>query len=128
MSRPRRTEEEPASILVIRRDNIGDLVCTTPALNALRRHFPKARICVLVNTYNRTVLERNPDVDAVYVYEKAKHRTAGTSLWRVYWNTLRLILKLQRERFDYVLLAGSRDFPQCRYRYPASLRWQECNR
>ncbi|MEW6331582.1 MAG: glycosyltransferase family 9 protein [Pseudomonadota bacterium] len=101
----------PASILVIRRDNIGDLVCTTPTLHALRRHFPQARICALVNTYNSAVLERNPDVDRVYVYEKAKHRSAGTSRWRVYWNTLRLILELRRERFDYVLLAGSHFMP-----------------
>lgn len=98
-------------ILVIRRDNIGDLVCTTPALSALRRRFPQARICALVNTYNRAVLERNPDVDAVYAYEKAKHRAPGTSRWRVYWNTLHLMLRLRRERFDYALLAGSRFMP-----------------
>lgn len=99
------------SFLVIRRDNIGDLVCTTPALNALRRHFPEARICALVNTYNSAVLERNPDVDAVYIYEKAKHRAHGTNRWRVYWNTFRLILRLRRERFDYALLAGSQFMP-----------------
>ena len=29
-------------ILVIRRDNIGDLVCTTPLISALRRRFPEA--------------------------------------------------------------------------------------
>jgi ADP-heptose:LPS heptosyltransferase len=50
-------------------------------------------------------------VDAVYVYEKAKHRSSGTSRWRVYWNTLRLILKLRRARFDYALLAGSQFMP-----------------
>lgn len=82
-----------------------------PALNALRRHFPQGRICALVNTYNHAVLERNPDVDVVYAYEKAKHRAPGTSRWRVYWNTFRLMLALRREHFDYALLAGSRFMP-----------------
>ena len=29
-------------ILVVRRDNIGDLVCTTPLFAALRRQYPQA--------------------------------------------------------------------------------------
>lgn len=64
---------ENARILVVRRDNVGDLVCTTPMLHALRKNFPKARIGVLVNVYNAEVLVGNPDVDDVFVYEKIKH-------------------------------------------------------
>ncbi len=57
-------------ILVIRRDNIGDLVCTTPMLSGLRRRFPGAHIAVLVNSYNAPVLAGNPDIDEVCVYRK----------------------------------------------------------
>ena len=32
-----------AKILVVRKDNIGDLVCTTPLIHALRERYPKAR-------------------------------------------------------------------------------------
>ena len=53
-------------ILVIRRDNIGDLACTTPLLDGLRRAQPCAWIGVLANTYNAEVLARNPAVDAVF--------------------------------------------------------------
>ena len=92
-------------ILVIRRDNIGDLVCTTPLLSALRQRYPDAHIAALVNTYNRAVLDRNPDVDAVFAYEKAKHRGAGRSLVSVYAERVGMILTLRRERFDYAILA-----------------------
>ena len=61
-------------ILVVRRDNIGDLILTTPLLHALRRARPQAHIAALVNSYNAPVLDGNPDVDAVHVYDKAKHR------------------------------------------------------
>jgi ADP-heptose:LPS heptosyltransferase len=97
----------PAKILVIRRDNIGDLVCTTPLLRALRLHFPDAELCALVNSYTQPVLTGNPDLERVYVYTKAKHRDAGQSALGVYWARLKLIVELRRKQFDYVILAGS---------------------
>lgn len=93
-------------ILVIRRENIGDLVCTTPLIRALREQLPQAWIGALVTRYNATVLERNPDLDAVYAYQKAKHRAPGESLAGIYWERLRTIAALRRERIDWALLPG----------------------
>lgn len=92
-------------ILVIRRDNIGDLVCTTPLIFALRERFPLARIVALVNTYNKPVLAGNPAIDAVYAYEKGKHRSEKRSIVSVYADRLKLVLDLRREKFDYAILA-----------------------
>jgi heptosyltransferase III len=93
--------------LVIRRDNIGDLVCTTPLIHALRNRYPGAQIDALVNTYNAAVLDRNPDVNAVHVYSKAKHREAGQSVLGVYWERVKLLARLRRQHYDYAILAGS---------------------
>jgi ADP-heptose:LPS heptosyltransferase len=93
-------------ILVIRRDNIGDLVCTTPLFRALRRQVPEAHLAALVTSYSAAVLDANPDLDAVYTYTKAKHRAPGTSVAGVYWRRLRLLAALRRERFDWALLPG----------------------
>jgi heptosyltransferase III len=95
----------PRSILVIRRDNIGDLVCTTPLFSALRRHFPDAHIAALVNSYNASALAGNPEVDEVCIYRKAKHRDAGESRLRIWLGTLGLIRRLRRERFDLAIVA-----------------------
>lgn len=95
----------PERILVIRRDNIGDLVCTTPLLSALRRHYPAAHIAALVNSYNAPVLAGNPDLDEVCVYQKAKHREAGESKLGVWWRTWRLMLRLRRQGFDLAIVA-----------------------
>jgi len=92
-------------ILVIRRDNIGDLILTTPLIHALRLRFPDAWIGALVNSYNARVLEANPDLDAVFVYTKAKHR-GSASIWSAYWSTLSLILRLRKLRVDYAILAS----------------------
>lgn len=103
---------ETARYLVIRRDNIGDLVCTTPLIRALRQRYPRARIAVLVNSYNRPVVENNPDIDAIYDYTKGKHRGDGESLFAVHWRRLRMLLKLRRERFDYAIIAGAHFLPR----------------
>jgi len=100
------TESQAPKILVIRRDNIGDLVCTTPLISALRRRYPRAHIAALVNTYNRQVLDAHSDLDAVYAYAKAKHRLPGQSRAAIYWDKLMLMRKLRAERFDCVLLAS----------------------
>ncbi|MEO8004762.1 MAG: glycosyltransferase family 9 protein [Betaproteobacteria bacterium] len=101
------TEPSPANpkILVIRRDNIGDLILTTPLIRALRQRFPKAWIGVLVNSYTAQVLDNNPHIDEVFVYTKVKHR-GSASVWSAYWSTLRLILRLRRVRIDYAVLAS----------------------
>ncbi len=94
-------------ILVIRRDNIGDLVCTTPALQALRQQFPTARIDVLVNDYNAPVLADFPGIDAVHAYRKGKHRHADEPRWSPYLARLRLLWRLRRQRFDWAIIAGA---------------------
>ncbi|MHB2018446.1 MAG: glycosyltransferase family 9 protein [Candidatus Xenobia bacterium] len=53
------------NVLVARLDKVGDLVLSTPFLANLRRALPEARITALVNSYNRGVLEHNPDVDEI---------------------------------------------------------------
>lgn len=99
-------------ILVIRPDNIGDLVCTTPLLAQLRSHFPTATLAALVNSYNAPVLQGNPDVNAVYAYTKAKHRPPGEAWWRVYWTRYRMVRALRAARFDLAVLATPRFSPK----------------
>jgi ADP-heptose:LPS heptosyltransferase len=98
--------------LVIRRDNIGDLVCTTPLIAGLRARYPEALIAALVNTYNGEVIANNPHLDCVYAYGKAKHRVEGESLLRTYAGRLRLVLEIRRRRFDYAILAAPRFQPR----------------
>lgn len=96
----------PQKILVIRRDNIGDLVCTTPLLAALRQRFPEAWIGVLANSYNAPVLAGNTDLDAVFAYTKSKHLASGPGRLVALWQRLKLVLKLRRMRIGDVILPG----------------------
>lgn len=91
-------------ILVIRRDNIGDLICTTPMIRLLRKQYPNAEIDLLVNSYNAPVLEHNPDISSVFVYTKGKHKAKGQSLFSVYLGKILLLWKLRRNRYDLAIV------------------------
>ncbi len=92
-------------ILIIRRDNIGDLACTTPALAALRAKFPEAEIAALVNSYNAEVLRGNPNVDQVFVYQKLKHAGNLGGRFKALNQRLKLISRLRRWKPDVTILA-----------------------
>ncbi|MGK3126752.1 glycosyltransferase family 9 protein [Candidatus Pantoea formicae] len=94
------------NILVIRRDNIGDMVCTTPLLEGLKRTFPDAKITLLVNKIAQDVVSHNPHVDRLYVYKKAKHRGKNETTFGVYWQRLKIMLALRKTHFDATILAN----------------------
>ncbi len=106
-TRPRALTSTPR-ILVIRRDNIGDLICTTPLLAGLRLAHPHAWIGVLVHSYNAPVLKGCGDVDEVFVYRKAKH-SPGESRLGLLVARARLWLRLRRLALDAVLVASPGD-------------------
>lgn len=97
--------EKVRRILVVRKHNIGDVVCTTPALRALRRAFPGAHIVNLVSEHCRAAVDRNPDVDEVLTYIKSKHATRWFGLLAL-WNLTRVIRDLRARRFDLAIVMG----------------------
>lgn len=99
------SQEKSPRLLIVRRDNIGDLVCTTPLIRALRERYPTGWIGVLANSYNAPILDGNPDVDEVFVYTKAKHRAPGESLLGIFRHRLSMMAKLRAMRLDEVILA-----------------------
>lgn len=98
------------SILVIRRDNIGDLVCTTPLLAALRAAHPGAWIGVLANSYNAPALEGNPDVDEVFSYRKLKHIGEDEGVLAALRGRLAMLWALRQRNLDVAIVAaGAQD-------------------
>ncbi|HTZ55520.1 MAG TPA: glycosyltransferase family 9 protein [Candidatus Acidoferrum sp.] len=52
-------------ILLSRTDRIGDLILSTPAIASVRASFPQAHVTMITSPYNRVVMERNSDIDAL---------------------------------------------------------------
>ena len=80
----------PARILFIRIDRIGDMVLSTPALRALKEKYPGARLSVLASPVMAPLIESDPCVDHVIVWDRTKR-------WR---GVIETIKSLRRSRFD----------------------------
>jgi len=69
-----RRAPQPASILVVRLGNVGDIVVALPAFHALRKLYPKARLTLLSSPTARgapgaqEVLANDPTFDDIIVY------------------------------------------------------------
>jgi lipopolysaccharide heptosyltransferase II len=67
-------------ILVVRTDRIGDLVLTTSVFEALKNTYPNLEIDALVSSYASPVLQNNPHLDRVLVYDSTRHRSLFETL------------------------------------------------
>ncbi len=85
-----------ARILITRTDRIGDLVVSTPVFKAVRERFPQAWIAALVFLENRELVEGNPYLNEVLLYDKK-----GSE--RGLWGNLVFAGKLRKKKFDLVI-------------------------
>ncbi len=83
-------------ILLIRLRMIGDVVFTTPAIRAVRRRFPDARISYLVEHAAAPVVAGNPHLDEVIVIPL----TSGVGRLVDDW---RIGRELRQRHFDLVI-------------------------
>lgn len=91
-------ERKAIKRLLIRSTNwIGDAIMTTPAVRAIRRNFPNARISMLAKPWVAPVFAHSPHVDEIIVFD-AGGRHAGV------FGTLRLAKDLRKGRYDAAIL------------------------
>jgi len=88
--------EVPRRILVTRADRLGDLVLSTPVFEALGRSFPEAHIACLTFLENRQIVEGNPFLSEVILYDKK-----GTE--KGWLGNLVFARRLAKRRFDVVI-------------------------
>ncbi len=84
------------NILIVRTDRIGDVVLTTPAIEAVRSAFPAARISILVTPETRQIVDGNPSLNEVLIDDKkGVHKGLGF---------FSLIAILRRKKFDLAII------------------------
>ncbi len=85
------------NILIVRTDRIGDVVLTTPAIAALRKAYPKARIAIMVTPQTQALVMGNPHLDSIIVFDREKAHNGLLGLWR-------FIRELRGQKFDLAVV------------------------
>ena len=94
--------ESLKNILIIKPSSLGDIVLALPALTALRKGFPDAKISWLIRPEFSGLLENHPHLNDVIIFDRELlgkawfHPHAFTSL-------LSLIRRLRQSKFDAVV-------------------------
>ncbi|OGW83679.1 MAG: hypothetical protein A2Z83_08485 [Omnitrophica bacterium GWA2_52_8] len=88
-------KKEPR-ILVTRADRIGDLVLSTAVFPVIRKKYPHARLGCLTFLENREIVEGNPYLDEVILYDKK-----GAE--RGFFGNLRFAWSLRKKKYDVVI-------------------------
>jgi len=101
------------NILIIRRDNIGDLLLTTPLFRALKTQLKINRLDLLTNTYSAPVIKGSPFIDDLYTYQKLKH--GNINFFEALLQKIYLIFKLRKNHYDYILAFDRRAEHLARY-------------
>jgi heptosyltransferase I len=89
-------------ILLIKPSSLGDVVMALPALSALRRSFPQARISWLIRPEFASLIEGHPHLDEIILFNRKLHGKAWYNL-TAGRDLLALLIKLRASRFDVVL-------------------------
>lgn len=93
------------NILIVKMSAIGDVIHTLPALNALRRHFPEARITWLVEEAASSLVMGHEALDRVLVSRRKSWIRRFSRSWD--WGSLRegyrFIAELRDTEYDLIL-------------------------
>jgi ADP-heptose:LPS heptosyltransferase len=100
------THQAQHKIIIIRRDNIGDMVCTTPLIKRVKQLYPSSQLLVFCNSYNAPIIKNNPDIDQVYFYTKTKHVGGKWRQLRAVLGTAATMFKLRLQHIDVALIAS----------------------
>ncbi len=87
-----RSPESIRKVLIIRTDNIGDMVNCTPVFRELKRVRPDLQVDLFMSDKNQAVVRYNPHLTRRYCFRR--HH---------YLNNLIQLLRIRRQRYDLII-------------------------
>ena len=81
--------DNPKKILIIQLKRAGDVILTTPIAELLKRRWPQARVDFLVEKAFAPLLENNPAIDVIQIYDKN--------------HVMQTLKRIRAERYDQIL-------------------------
>ena len=92
------------NIIIINPFGIGDVIFSTPLVEALKKEYPDSSISYICNKRSREAISSNPSLNKIFIYEKDDYRDlwkdSKLSAVRAFW---RFVKDIKKERFDIAI-------------------------
>ena len=122
--------------LIIKLRHHGDVLLTTPVVEALKRHEPDCIIDVVIYQETRDMLAAHPDISVIHTIDRQWKKQGLKSQLQHEWALLR---EVQKRRYDTVVcladqwraallakVSGASKRIGIAYPYRKNLAWQQC--
>ena len=92
---------DPRNILVINFGQLGDVVLSLPALQAIRERFPSAKITAMVGKPGKAIVEMSGSANAILAVDRVALRDGSklVSIGRI----IKLIKDVRKSKFDLIV-------------------------
>ena len=100
--RAHRPPDKPR-LLLIRPDHLGDLVLTTPVLDALHTHVPDASLTMIVGPWSRAIVERHPALDSCISCDFPGFRRTAQGPLAPYTLLFQVARQLRQQHYDIAI-------------------------
>ena len=88
-------------ILILKFRNIGDVLLTTPLINNLASHFPKAQIDIAVNKETESMVSLNPNINKVIDYDRTLIKSFSPP--KKLWQEIQFSFSFRKTKYDMVI-------------------------
>lgn len=82
-------------VLVIQQKMIGDVLASSIICNNLKNKFPNYEIDYLIYPFTKAVVENNPNIDNIILFEEKSNKNI--------WELLKFSLKIRKKKYDIVI-------------------------
>lgn len=100
-------KDKKFKILVMKFRNIGDVLLTTPLIANLRHHFPDAQIDFALNKGCEAMIEGNPNVNKIHVYDRESVKNKG--FFKKLFLELKFIHAIKKQKYDVAIQTTTGD-------------------
>jgi ADP-heptose:LPS heptosyltransferase len=94
-------------VLLVKLDHLGDVLMTTSIFPIIKSNFPNAKMDIMIGEWSKNIVEDNPHVDEVIIFNHVKLNRSGDKLKKllVHFQTMySSIKKLRTEKYDVCLI------------------------
>jgi len=109
-------KEKIKKILFLRMEHIGDYCLSLKALKALREHFPKSKIDVVIGPWNKDFAKATPYIDKIIVFNNPlikrnlKYNEILKSIFKDFKKFIRFFKNINKENYDLIFSLSDRKY------------------